>query len=70
MSKFNWTPAMRNRLRKVGRDRMSTEAWDICEDLLTRIDELEGQESKPVPNLITRPVVGSDHTSGAESGKP
>jgi hypothetical protein len=36
-----WNKAAREKLRAVGRDRMSTEAWQICESLLNRIDQLE-----------------------------
>lgn len=41
MSRYDWNEQMRKHLRKCGRDRMSTDAWDVCEDLLTRVEELE-----------------------------
>jgi hypothetical protein len=43
-----WNKAAREKLRAVGQDRMSTEAWQICESLLNRIDQLEANDQQPV----------------------
>lgn len=43
MTRYDWSPALRARLRKVGRDRMSSDAWDLVEDLLTRVEDLEAE---------------------------
>jgi hypothetical protein len=46
-----WNKAAREKLRAVGRDRMSTEAWQICESLLNRIDQLEAAAHEtPAPS--------------------
>lgn len=46
MSNFGWNAPFRQRLRKVGADRMSSDAWELVDDAITRIDELETELKK------------------------
>lgn len=45
-ARYSWNESFRKRLRQVGKDRMSSDAWDVCEDALNRIDDLETELKK------------------------
>ena len=48
---IEWTPEMRARLRKVGKGRMSADAWETVESLLNRVDRGQAEIARLTAEL-------------------